>query len=677
MIGYRIHYGFTNGTYPVTVEAGASTNITLNLPVPGETYFFVATAYDSLGVESDYSNEVGYTDPRPPPTAVDQSIETSEDEPVALPWGADAGYSLAATWLLAVPPTRGSAAAQNGSPVYSPFRDLSGSDNFVYFVIDGTNAYKINADAIVHPVNDPPFVWDFDVWTDANTPVEVTLPGWDVENDGLSFEIIAQPNHGVLRGDGAAWVYEPDPDFHGLDAFNYLANDGAANSQPAAVWIWVSPLDDRPVALDEEVVTPEDIPVEVTLEGRSPSWYAVTFAVTEAPQHGELLGEGAVLTYVPAANFNGPDQFRYVAQDGVTNSEPATVRIGVMPVNDPPVAQDLDVATAEDTPVAVGLQGFDVDGDALTFAVTEPPQHGVLQGEGAALTYVPAVDFNGPDQFRYVAQDGVTNSAPATVRITVAPVNDPPVARDLDVATAEDSPVAVALQGFDVDGDPLTFEVIEPSQQGVLQGEGAVLTYVPAADFNGSDQFRYIAKDGVTHSEPATVRIVIQPVNDPPLAKSASYRIIEGLGRDLLLEAEDVDGDPLTLRITQSPMHGVLSGYPPQVRYEPGAGFQGSDSFAFLASDGLADSGMALVSLEVLPKSLFEATLSVKVEGERLSLSWNAVAGERYRVWYRRTLAEGDWVQVAEIPPASDPQQPVSVSVPGQEGFYRCELVAY
>ncbi len=587
VVGYRIHYGFTNGVYPVTVEAGPSTNITIDLPVPGESYYFVATAYNSLGVESDYSNEVGYPDPRQPANPVEQSIETPEDVPVALPWGADAGYSPDATWLLAVPPTRGSVADQGGSPVYSPFRDLSGADHFVYFVLDGTNAYKIDADVIVHPVNDPPFVWDFDLWTDANAPVDVTLPGWDVENDELAFEIISQPSHGVLRGDGAFWVYEPAPDFHGLDSFRYLANDGVANSEPATVWIWVSPLDERPVALDEEVATPEDVPAELTLEGRSSSWYAVNFQVTE------------------------------------------------------------------------------------------PPQHGVLQGEGVVLTYVPDPDFNGPDQFNYIAQDGVTDSAQATVRITVAPVNDPPVARDVDIATAEDAPVAVSLQGSDLDGDPLGFQVTELPQHGALQGEGAVLTYVPDADFNGPDQFRYLAQDALTNSVPATARITVMPVNDSPVAQSASYRIVGELGRDLLLEAADVDGDPLTFRIAQSPMHGVLSGSPPQVRYEPEVGFEGSDSFTFLAADGVDDSTAALVSLEVIPRSEFEVTLSARIEGEQLSLSWNVIAGERYRVWYRSALAGVDWVRVAEIPPASDGQHKITISLPAQEGFYRCELVAY
>src|SRR3989454_2984443 len=43
-----------------------------------------------------------------------------------------------------------------------------------------------------------------------------------------------------------------------------------------------------------------------------------------------------------------------------------------------------------------------------------------------SFTYIPALNYNGPDSFTYKANDGQADSAPATVNITVTPVNDPP-----------------------------------------------------------------------------------------------------------------------------------------------------------------------------------------------------------------------------------------------------------
>lgn len=59
LAGYRIHYGTSPGSYPNTVQIanpGVTSYMITNLP-PG-TYYFVATAYDTAGRESDYSGVV-------------------------------------------------------------------------------------------------------------------------------------------------------------------------------------------------------------------------------------------------------------------------------------------------------------------------------------------------------------------------------------------------------------------------------------------------------------------------------------------------------------------------------------------------------------------------------------------------------------------------------------------
>ncbi len=76
-------------------------------------------------------------------------------------------------------------------------------------------------------------------------------------------------------------------------------------------------------------------------------------------------------------------------------------------------------------PVAVNLGGSDANVDALTFEVLTLPQHGTLTGAGASRSYAPALDFHGSDSFTYRAHDGFASSAPATVTITVNPVDDP------------------------------------------------------------------------------------------------------------------------------------------------------------------------------------------------------------------------------------------------------------
>jgi hypothetical protein len=71
--GYNIYYGTASQAYSNRLPAGNSTNTFVSGLTPGTTYFFAATAYDDLGVESQFSNEISYQVPslgtnQPPPS---------------------------------------------------------------------------------------------------------------------------------------------------------------------------------------------------------------------------------------------------------------------------------------------------------------------------------------------------------------------------------------------------------------------------------------------------------------------------------------------------------------------------------------------------------------------------------------------------------------------------------
>src|SRR5205085_734623 len=113
----------------------------------------------------------------------------------------------------------------------------------------------------------------------------------------------------------------------------------------------------------------------------------------------------------------------------------------------------------------------------------------------AGVTYTPDLNYNGPDSFTFTANDGQADSAPATVSITVNPVNDAPTAGGASPTAAEDTASTIDLSAFasDVETSPanLTYTIVGNPTHGTLTGTGTSRTYTPNANYNGPDQFTY------------------------------------------------------------------------------------------------------------------------------------------------------------------------------------------
>ena len=372
----------------------------------------------------------------------------------------------------------------------------------------------------------------------------------------------------------------------------------ASDSLSAAVTISVNA---APVALAQSATTSEDASSPIVLVGTDTDLNPLTYTVLSQPAKGTLSGTAPNLTYTPHPNLNGADSFTFKVNDGFVDSATATVTVNITPVDDAPVAQSQDVATAEDNALSITLAGTDIENSALTYNIVTPPANGTLSGTAPNLSYSPNADFNGTDSFAFTANDGAADSGLATVSITVNPVNDAPTAIAQNASTDEDSSLPLALGGIDPDGDPLTYAIVSQPANGTLSGTAPNLSYSPNENFNGTDSFAFTANDGTTDSGAATVSITVSPINDAPTAIAQNTSTDEDSALPLALGGIDPDGDPLTYAIVTQPANGTLSGTAPNLSYSPNADFNGTDSFAFTANDGTADSGAATVSITVNP----------------------------------------------------------------------------
>ena len=175
------------------------------------------------------------------------------------------------------------------------------------------------------------------------------------------------------------------------------------------------------------------------------------------PLHGSatVYPDGS-FRYTPDAGFVGTDTFGYVAVDQDEHYSPTTtVSIAVRAANHVPIALGQTVATMEDQSATMTLLASDQDADALSFTVSNPA-HGTLTGVAPNLTYTPVHDFAGVDSFEFTVSDGALTSQPATVSVSIDPVNDPPTLSLSAPPTAtEGAPIAMSISVIDPDGPAL------------------------------------------------------------------------------------------------------------------------------------------------------------------------------------------------------------------------------
>ncbi|MEP0825047.1 MAG: tandem-95 repeat protein, partial [Nitrososphaera sp.] len=242
---------------------------------------------------------------------------------------------------------------------------------------------------------------------------------------------------------------------------------------------------------------------------------------------------------------------------------------------------------------------FDVTSDVIKFISGEKTNYGWLikkdqENLHGALSFASSETDNGP---RLVLERSraPTNSS--------APGNSPPAANDDSAYTNEDTPtmINVLLNDFAPDGDDLTATIADgPAHGNVTMTAPGSATYTPAPDYHGTDSFTYVVSDGQA-TDTATVTIVVNPVNDLPVAESQEIAVQKGTTVTITLTATDIDGDNLTYIVVGSPAHGTLGEDDGNhtITYTPAMGFVGEDGFTFKANDGNADSNIATVSIYV------------------------------------------------------------------------------
>jgi len=174
-----------------------------------------------------------------------------------------------------------------------------------------------------------------------------------------------------------------------------------------------------------------------------------------------------------------------------------------------------------------------------------------------------------------------------------------PDARSSSITIDEDTSRIIGLRATHQD-DNVHFSIEDIPLHGSLSefdSEAGTVIYSPNTNYFGTDRFTFRVEGGDVLG---TVSITIREINDRPTARSQQVATPEESALQFTLSGSDVDvGDAVTFSIVGVPTHGRLSGTAPNVTYLPDKDYDGFDSFRYSASDGLATSDIATVSIRV------------------------------------------------------------------------------
>ena len=645
----------SNGAYSYTANAGYVGNDTFTYTInDGNGGTDTATVH--ITVTNNPPDAVNDAETTNEDTAVSSSVTANDSEPDGDP----------VTYSLVSNPVHGSVSFNSdGTYTYTPAPDFNGSDSFNYRITDNAGAFDVaTVNITVNPVNDPAVAVDDNYSTNEDVAITVS-PGVmnnDVEPDGDPIHVtqydLSSAHGGTVAMDPSTgnFTYTPPANFNGVDTFTYRIHDNTSEfpDSSATVTITIAPVNDNPVAVNDEYSTIQDQPLTITPPGTLVNDTDIeNDPLTISAYDNATTQGGAVImqpdgrfVYTPPVGFHGDDTFTYTISDGNGGTDTATVTIKV---NGPPVATDDVYTVTEDdvltipTSTGVNNNDYDVDGDSFAvsdFDSTSASGGTVVVNPDGSFSYTPAANFNGVDTFDYTIKDSVSGlTSTATVTLNVTPVNDQPVAEPDTYSTAEDTPLTVPAPGnlvndSDVDGDPLTVTYFDAatSHGGVISANpDGSFSYTPAPNFNGVDTFTYTISDGQGGTDTTTVTINVTPVNDPPVALDDPvgqypgnpgdntnsnttganpdlYRtrqdeaISVDAANGALANDYDVDGDPLTvIRHDAVTEHGGAVEMNPDgsFSYTPAAGFSGSDTFTYTVSDGQGGEASAVVTILV------------------------------------------------------------------------------
>jgi large repetitive protein len=422
-----------------------------------------------------------------------------------------------------------------------------------------------------------------------------------------------------------SYSFVPEPNYAGaIPVATYTVSDGNGGTDTSTLTLNIAAVNDLPVDGNETNTVTEDTTLtvadgaagdllnnasDVDGDALSITQFTVDGNTLTAGQTATIAGVGALTinangsyTFVPEPNYAGAIPVAtYTVSDGNGGTDTSTLTLNITAVNDAPVdgnetntvTEDTTLTVADGSPQDLLANATDVEGSPLTITDFTVDGNTLTAGQTATIAGVGALTINANGSYTFVPEPNYAGAIPvatytvsdgnggtdtSTLTLNIAAVNDAPVdgnetntvTEDTTLTVADGSPQDLLANATDVEGNPLTItdftvdgNTLTAGQTATIAGVGALTinangsyTFVPEPNYAGAIPVAtYTVSDGNGGTDTSTLTLNIAAVNDAPVdgnetntvTEDTTLTVADGSPQDLLANATDVEGSPLTI----------------------------------------------------------------------------------------------------------------------------------
>ena len=567
-----------------------------------------------------------------PPVAIDDpGLSTDEDVPLVIfPMDNDFDIEGDSFYIndILENPSNGIAVFDSNTVTYTPDANFYGTDTIIYSITDGYSSSSATIYVSICPIEDGPVTYDDSTYGDEDTTITIYPLDNDQDDDVLRIYSISSPSFGSVTFTYDHVTYVPNLNYNGEEIITYTAIDSFGLTSTSSILITIDPVNDPPIANSDFVFTAEDTkftfyPLSNDIDAEKDMLIIVNVDFINFGDNGAYFSyDDNSITYSPDPEFSGTDSLSYTITDGEFFSD-GVIEITINAVNDPPIAQNTNEFTDEDTPATFYPNVFDYDGvNDITIDSITTISGSKSYFTGLTVYYVPNSNFNGVDTISYTIIDTAGATVTASIIVDVYPVNDAPQANDDSTTIMEDSSIILSPLSNDIDIDSPDIIITNCKIQDGYGGcDTDSIQFIPYPDFSGDTTITYTIRDNDMLTATATIYITVSPVNDLPYAYAAYFTFSEDSTDNVItVSVYDTEKDsPFPIQSFSNPLFGTAT-YSPDftfLYYTPTPNLFGDDFITYSVLDsqgGVSNSATIYITVTNVddPPTTFTPTISIQ-----------------------------------------------------------------